>query len=574
MDMRKLAKQMGVLAMAWLVSVSVSAYDFEVDGMYYNVVSLEDLTASLTYGETKYAAESVVIPETVVYKGRTLTVTSIDAAFSGCSSLVSVEIPNSVTSIGGAAFSGCSSLESMVIPDGVTSIGSGAFFGCSSLSSVKIPDGVTSISERAFYDCFSLVSVELPDGVTSIDRFAFYDCRSLASVEIPDGVTSIGENAFSGCRSLASVKIPSSVTSIGWSAFEGCRSLVSVKIPSSVTSIGDGAFSGCSSLESIELPIEQIGRNVLAGCCNLTSVTLLGGSYWPSLEILGSYYPPFKGIFGRYELEEKGLYSFEYVASENAAPVSELRIADNRRPLSFWYEDYVRRSYDYYMVYFETYFLPVKRLYIGRPLSFDYIEGSADSNNHYYNYSVLGGAYSQQRIGIEEIEFGELFESDEVPGLGYLCSLSGVEVVIYGKNITQINNPLTSASEIYLKTAMPPQSEEWSDANYVASIVYVPEGSLAAYQAADVWKNFWDIREWDGVTTGIASAPTASRQEPLATVEGKQITVHADADDTRIHVYNAGGCLVYSGTERVVNVDNSGLYIVRVGTHAQKLLVR
>ena len=198
----------------------------------------------------------------------------------------SYSIPNSVTEIGDGAFSYCTSLASITIPDGVTSIGAYAFF-CTSLTSVVIPDGVTSIDESAFFDCTSLASITIPDSVTSIGYRAFYGCTSLTSITIPNGVTSIGTSAFSGCTSLTSITIPDSVTSIGWHAFSGCTSLVSINvadnnqvycdidgvlfnkdktelvqypagktsasysIPNSVTSIGYRAFYGCTSLASI-----------------------------------------------------------------------------------------------------------------------------------------------------------------------------------------------------------------------------------------------------------------------------------------------------------------------------------
>ena len=86
----------------------------------------------------------------------------------------------------------------------VTSIGEHAFhnFGLpgfpdySSLTSIEIPDSVTSIGESAFSDCSSLTSIEIPNSVTSIGEWAFSDCSSLTSIEIPDSVTSIGEHAF------------------------------------------------------------------------------------------------------------------------------------------------------------------------------------------------------------------------------------------------------------------------------------------------------------------------------------------------------------------------------------------
>ncbi len=106
----------------------------------------------------------------------------IDCAFSGCSSLTSITIPDSVTSIDYYAFEGCRSLTSITIPDSVTSIGGWAFEGCRGLTSVTIPDSVTSIGGWAFSYCSSLTSITIPDGVTSIGYSAFYGCNDLKTV--------------------------------------------------------------------------------------------------------------------------------------------------------------------------------------------------------------------------------------------------------------------------------------------------------------------------------------------------------------------------------------------------------
>ena len=114
----------------------------------------------------------------------------------------------------------------------VTSIGESAFSGCSGLTSITIPDTVTSIGKTAFQSCSGLTSVTIGNSVKSIGYYAFAYCKNLTSIEIPEGVESIGENAFSNCSGLTSITIPNSVTSIGYSAFYNCSSLTSVTIDS------------------------------------------------------------------------------------------------------------------------------------------------------------------------------------------------------------------------------------------------------------------------------------------------------------------------------------------------------
>ena len=204
------------------------------------------------------------------------SVTSIEiGAFSNCKSLKSIDIPSGVTSIGGSVFYNCSQLTSIKIPNSVTSIGDYTFSG-SGLTSIKIPNNVTSIGEGAFSQCWRLTSIEIPSSVTSIGYYAFSSCSSLKNIEIPSSVTSIGGSAFSSCSSLTSINIPEGVTSIRGSTFESCSSLTSIKIPSSVTSIGDSTFKGCSSLTSIEMPssVTSIGDYAFKDCSSLTSIDI------------------------------------------------------------------------------------------------------------------------------------------------------------------------------------------------------------------------------------------------------------------------------------------------------------
>ena len=271
------------------------------------------------------AAGSVTIPAT--YNG--LSVTSIDSyAFSGCSSLMEITIPEEVTSIGLNAFAYCSGLTEITIPEGVTSIGSSAFYNCSSLTEITIPESVTSIDFYAFYHCTKLTEIIIPDGVTSIGNNAFSDCSSLAEIVIPDSVTSISGDAFTGtalyndetnwedgvlyigkhlikakttissaftiksgtltiagnafrdCSSLTKITIPESVTSIDYGTFRGCSSLTEITIPESVTSIGSYAFYGCSSLTGITIPesVTSIEDRAFSYCSGLEKITVAEGN--------------------------------------------------------------------------------------------------------------------------------------------------------------------------------------------------------------------------------------------------------------------------------------------------------
>lgn len=140
-------------------------------------------------------------------------------------SLITVKIPNSVTSIGFSAFLGCRNLTSVNIPSGVTKIERWTFKNCSSLTSIEIPDDVTSIGFQAFYECFGLTNINIPNSVKSIGNEAFYHCCSLTDVSIGQKVRKIGRHVFSCCWNLANVTIPRSVKSIGECTFYACKKL-------------------------------------------------------------------------------------------------------------------------------------------------------------------------------------------------------------------------------------------------------------------------------------------------------------------------------------------------------------
>ena len=163
-----------------------------------------------------------------------------------------IELGNCVTELGRGAFSGYTNISDVELPVSLNRIGVGAFSG-SSVITVDIPDSVTSIGTSAFTNCTSLTSCTIGSGVTSIGSNAFNRCSGLTSVDIPSGVTSIGDGAFSNCKSLPNITLPNSLGTIGGSAFTNCTSLTNITIPSGVTNIGYEAFDDCIGLIRINV---------------------------------------------------------------------------------------------------------------------------------------------------------------------------------------------------------------------------------------------------------------------------------------------------------------------------------
>ena len=209
-------------------NINLTAY-FEQPDFQYEINS-DGRTVTLT--KARDGIEVANIPSIVTINGKSYTVTKIgDKAFQWYTELVSVTIPNTVTSIGEAAFLDCN-ITSITIPNSVTSIEGWAFGGCTNLASVIIPNSVTTIGEQAFSDCRSLTSITIPNSVRTIDFATFDCCESLTSITIPNSVTTIGGLAFRDCESLTSITIPNSVTSVGRAAFSGCDKLTFIKIDS------------------------------------------------------------------------------------------------------------------------------------------------------------------------------------------------------------------------------------------------------------------------------------------------------------------------------------------------------
>lgn len=224
---------------------------------------------------TRYygVAEAVQIPEQI--DGTPVTGIG-EGAFSDCTSITNIAIPDTVRAIGPAAFSGCTGLTSVIIPDSALDIGDGAFDGCSALARVTLPAGITNLPHYAFSACRSLSTIAIPAGVTAIGTGTFQWCTGLASMTIPDAVTSLGEEAFNHCTSLESIELGGGLATIGRAAFQRCSSLLEVTTPTTLLTMGREAFNNCTALETITLrgSLTRVEDSTFTGCTSLARVTL------------------------------------------------------------------------------------------------------------------------------------------------------------------------------------------------------------------------------------------------------------------------------------------------------------
>ena len=261
---------------------------------------------------------------------------SLDGAFYNKTSLKSVELPETITSIGSYAFCNCAALTSITLPSSLTSIGDNAFSSCSGLTSIDLSGctSLTSIGGYAFHYCSGLTSITLPSSLNSIGSSAFYACYALStiynlsSLNITAGSSSNGnvgyyavevytdinttskiqtignmryyENGTSFIavgptdRNITSIILDSRTTAINQYAFYGCSGLTSITLPSSLTSIGNYAFRGCSGLTSITLPssLTSIDGWAFHYCSGLTGVYISDIASWCNISFGASYGNP------------------------------------------------------------------------------------------------------------------------------------------------------------------------------------------------------------------------------------------------------------------------------------------
>ena len=408
-----------------------------------------------------------------------------------------------LTIIGSSAFYNSYRLTNVTIPSSVTSIEGSAFLYCYGLANIKVDSG------NKYYDsrdaCNAIIETKnniliagckntiIPNSVTSIGNSAFLGCRYLTSIDIPNSVTSIGEGAFSGCTGLTSITIPSSVTSIGGDAFNMCHGLTSITIPSSVTSIGAGAFKYCWRLTFVSIPnsVTSIGEGAFSGCSGLTSIKVdSGNKYYDSRDasnaiietknntlIAGcknTIIPNSVTSIGSYAFQESDLTSI-------TIPSSVTSIGE--------------RAFSYCTVLTS----------ITIPSSVTLIGSSAFSGCTGLTSITIPSSVTS--IGVSAFSGCSGLTSITIPSSVKsinsfaFSGCSGLTSITIPSSVTSINSFAFSGCDrltsVKVERATPVTVSSSTFSNRANATLYVPKGSKVAYQAANYWKEFKEIVEYE-----------------------------------------------------------------------------
>ena len=499
-------KKISFLLLALICAINIMAETVLIDGLYY---SLGTTTATLvkdqTSGNSVYGSYiNVTVPASVYYDNYTYPVTTIgSSAFESCSNLQSVTLPNSITAINSSAFYYCTKLGSVNLPEGLTSISQYAFYKCN-LDTIVIPCTVTSIGSKAFQGNPTTSVTWLPKtcSIGSDDSAPFYSQSSqitsftfgnqvqtipaylckymslLDTIVLPPSVSSLGQYAFMYCTSLKSINLPVTQKTLPTSFLEGCTSLESIELPATLTTISQDAFYGCSKLRNVNLHegIINIGIRAFVNC-KLAQITI------PStVTSIGS-----KAFQGNPTTSVTWLPKTCSISTGDAAPF----YSTDSKITSFILGDSVQTipgSLCYMMNKLENIALPEKLTTIGA--------------SAFQNCSLLHDVTIPQTvtsIGQSAFKSCTSIKNFEFPkGIKTLATsvleeCRALEDVLIPSSVTTINQDAFYNCSKLKAIRNYASARALYNVNKSTCILYVPMDYIDLYQAADVWKEFYNI---------------------------------------------------------------------------------
>lgn len=485
-----------VFAMLFMaMALSLSAHDIEQDGIYYDVVSISELTVKAV-GLAGNKEGDVVIPEQIVLNGRNLSVLSVADEFAKNNKKITNLTILTQGKIGVSAFQGCSNLYSVTISD--TLVSAYAFSGCSLLETVDAKN-LTSIEVCAFSNCTSLITCDFPS-VKEIKESAFYNCSMLEHLLLPMA-EKIGDNAFENCLQLSAFELTNSVKETGYDVFKNCKNLQSIVIGNGITLLND-IFSGCNNLQYVkivdskkELCIGRVGNRTCV--YDGEGYTNSSPHYW---------YEPSRSMFSK---------------SNN---IKEVYIGRNLITECFRYKESYQSGayyYDYQHVIPNPAFSnsKVEKVIFGPEVTrvpTTYPIPEINSSKSIYVRDTWDGAFQNCTNLVEVINLAQLnIPENAFKGCVKLTSItsdarsigqsafegcSALEALTLGRKIEKIGSnaikDCTSLKTINIASMTPPSCEaDFPALNYIQTQVNIPYETASLYQKADYWKNFWGLTE-------------------------------------------------------------------------------
>lgn len=272
----------GLLIIIILISANFTsfAFDFEVNGFQYTIVSLSDKTAEITGISNGFEVpQNLEIPSYVKYGSQEIKVVSVGENVFSRQGIRSLKLGENVLALKSYCFSNCMSLENVELSESTNSIVS-AFYGCSNLTEVTFKSPYCYVEWNTFSGCTSLATINIPSIVVwcsyKFDNPLFMDCPQAAiyikgerqeDVVYPNTISKVGNYCFASLKSLKNISLSDNVTKIGIAAFAG-TSIKSIVIPNSCDTICREAFQGCN-LDELKIPsniqyLEKMGGGFYA----------------------------------------------------------------------------------------------------------------------------------------------------------------------------------------------------------------------------------------------------------------------------------------------------------------------